>query len=147
MTEKQIHLFLNPMRRPTKCGHLIFHRSCSECRALEARYYQKLSDTGFIEIEDVAHSGRRLKSWHSFRFALMVPEQRQMPEEYYNAAFALLQRHRFDKPVHKFIWTLHCEGKSQREIEIHLADSKFEKKLKRDRIQIIINKIAKEILN
>lgn len=88
-----------------------------------------------------------LKSWHSFKFALLEPEQRLAPEEYYNAAFELLQRYQFEKPVHKFIWALHCEGKTKREIELLLAKSRFKKKYKRESILNLIRKIAKEILN
>ena len=37
-------------------------------KQLEARWYRRLKDEGFDDIEDTSRPERPLKSWHSFRF-------------------------------------------------------------------------------
>lgn len=129
-----------------QCGHTIFHEKCKTCRAIQDDYYTQLEQEGFEDIEDVNHPQKLLKSWHSFKFPMMDLCQREAEDQYYYAALSLLQTFRFEKPIHKFIWALHCEGKSKRDIEKIISESQFEKKYKRESILNIISKIAEEII-
>lgn len=130
------------MRQQPKCGHLIFHIRCKGCKALQASCYRELQTSDFEEIEDVTSPNEYLKAWHSIRFAIQDPIQREWVRRYFEAASDLLNQHCFDRPIERFIWALHCEGKSSRETEAVLAKSRFKKKYKHKSILDIINKIA-----
>ncbi len=129
------------MKPLLKCGHTIFRDKCPECKALQTHFYKKLKEENFEDIEDTHRLDRLLKSWHSFKFTA-----NHDAENYYSAALEVLHSYPFEKPVHRFIWELHCEGKSKREIETLVAQSAFEKKYKRESILNLINKIAKETI-
>lgn len=133
------------MRRAPKCGHTIFHEECKDCQSLQKECYKILAESDFEDIEDTDKSSRLLKAWHSFRFPSIHLSKRQGLEDYYRLAGALLHTFQFEKPIHRFIWELHCEGKSKREIETALQESEHEPKYKRETILNIIQKIAQEI--
>lgn len=130
---------------PLKCGHTIFHSRCSECKAIQAEYYQKLKEDQFEDIEDTERIDRPLNSWHKVKMGPLDSLQVESRTLYYQRAAQLLYTFDFKKPVHRYIWFLHCEGHSKRKIEKALAGSEF-KKLKREAILNIIKKIAKEIM-
>lgn len=114
-------------------------------KALEEIWYGKLKEDGFEDIEDHTKRERPLCSWHSFKFPALNAEQREARIVYFEAAKMLLLTHTFEKPIERFIWSLHCEGLSKREIETAVAESNFEKKYKRETILNIITRIAAHI--
>lgn len=119
-------------------------------KKLQKEWYEKIKKEGFVDAEDTENPHRPLKSWHSFKF--YAPDKNQKlyfismdsAEEYYKRARHLLVDYKFDKEIHKRIWTLHSEGWSTRQIEKKI--SRFDKSYKRSQISNIINKIAKEII-
>lgn len=101
-------------KRPQdNCDHTIFNENCRSCRNLQNQYYQYLKEVShFEDIEDVQFRDRPLKSWHSFKFK-DIPKT---TEDYYVSAQRLLWEDPFSKELHRTIWELHAEGKSNWEI-------------------------------
>jgi hypothetical protein len=78
-----------------------------------------------------------LKSWHSFKFRGISPEEFQQRTLYYENARALLETGTFKNKLQKKIWEYYSEGLALREIE---------KKIKLRYSKDTINKIIKEII-
>lgn len=114
-------------------------------KALEQIWYEKLKAEGFEDIEDCDKRDRPLSAWHSFKFPALNAGQREASTLYFEAASELLHTYEFERPIERFIWALHCQGLSKREIEIEVSKSDFEKKYKRETILNIITKIAANI--
>lgn len=131
------------MRPQPKCGHLILHKQCKDCDALQASVYRELKQEGFEDIEDGPDG--ILKSWHSFKFPAVSLERHEAHRKYFDGASALLETHQFGRPVERAIWELHCKGVSHREIETAIAKSDLQKKYKRQAILNLIKKISMKI--
>lgn len=91
---------------------------------IEARWYAKLKESGFNDIEDTKHDLRPLKSWHSLRWLKTDPDSIRAKFNYYTNANHFLAIYQFENNEHKLIWMLHCEGLSIREIEKQLSLSR-----------------------
>jgi hypothetical protein len=126
-------LMMGPLRLKKRSDHLVLvgdkrpqstqrawltriGRSESEFERVQKEWYGKLAKEGFRDCEDPGPQ-RFLKEWHSFKFLGTDPVVRQAAEEYWDDAQGFLRTHKFDRPIERIVWALHCEGKSQREIE------------------------------
>lgn len=86
-------------------------------KTLEAKWYGKLKDDGFQDIEDTADRDRRLKSWHSFYFSSRDRKNHvSSTEQYFRAARGFLHSFRFKNAAEKEVWGYHADGKTMREI-------------------------------
>ena len=78
-------------------------------------WYTKLKKSGFCDIEDnkgynnVSHS-------HSSHFGSQDGDLIQAKMIYYDQCSDYLHNGTFEKPVHRKVWELHCEGATVREI-------------------------------
>lgn len=113
---------------------------------IEREWYSKLKESGFTDIENYNHPNRPLTSWHGFKWANILKDEKEEIEAYYSKARALLHTYKFDSETHKIIWELHSEGLSKRQIERKLIILKCENPVKREQIAKIINFIAIDIL-
>lgn len=111
---------------------------------LKREWYQKLSDTGFIDAEDTTHPDQPLKTWHSFKWRKSETHKNNSARDYYLKAMELIETYRFDNNTHKVIWELHCEGLSKRKIEVVIVD--YTPTYKREQIGNIIKLIASSII-
>lgn len=102
--------------------------SNKDLTALKKEWYNKLKETGF---DDIEHSNGSLKQLHSSKFlsdhngsASIEHTQHfnKYKAEYYRLATHFLNDHKFESKVEKFIWHLHSEGVSTRDIVSRLSD-------------------------
>lgn len=126
-------------------GYLVLAALKPEHKALERFWYDKLKKEGFIDIEDTTISNRPLLSWHSFKFCKTPKVKQEALSDYYYKASQLLNTYEFEKPIHRRIWELHCEGYSWRKIESIIQWEPGSLHHKKDIIGSIINRIAESI--
>lgn len=126
-----------------------------EFKKVQDKWYEKLKDEGFQDIENTQHEERPLKKWHfnffrngrkSDRAMETNPAQRTLIEyrstaDFYQQASALLFTYRFENKTHKKIWELFCEGMTER----HIA--KKIKIYKKSTIHLVIKKISMSLKN
>jgi hypothetical protein len=91
---------------------------------IQARWYDKLKESGFIDIENTVHELRPLKSWHSLRWQRKDIQFITAQQKYYTDAVHFLSSYTFADEEQKMIWLLHSEGMSVREIEAELSISR-----------------------
>jgi hypothetical protein len=111
-----------------------------EFKQLQDKYYERLAEDGFSDIEDTSSDARLLKSWHSFKFQGVDPINAEAIRDYYMAAEAVLHLRKFKNSTERRIWELHCEGLTSEQIEHKI------RKYKQSMIRKIIADIAKEII-
>lgn len=107
---------------------------------LEQKWYEKLYESGFRDIEDSSKPSRPLRVWHNLKFKSTNITTRVNCEEYFNDAKELLNTFKFKNSTHRHIWALHCQGLSKRQIERAIAN--LPKSYKREQIGNIIKIIA-----
>lgn len=96
-------------------------------KRLQKKWYSKLEDLGFDEIEDTDSPREFLKSWHNHHFQNIDPLVIEFNKEYYDQARSALHTYRFETKKEEKIWELHADGLSLREIaaklkiKIHIA--------------------------
>jgi len=86
-------------------------------KKLQAVWYGKLKEEGFVDIEDNSLSDVPLKQW-SFNFFRMnyVPEKYEALKSYYDRANLILRTFNFQNEGYRQVWELHCQGFSERDI-------------------------------
>lgn len=86
-------------------------------KALQAKWYKRLADSGFQDIEQANSPDEMLKRWDSHYFRRSIKGQQfESTQEYYYRATQWLEEYAFKNKTHKNIWTLHTEGVSLRGI-------------------------------
>lgn len=128
---------------PGGCEHISLHANCPHCLKIQQEYYQKLQQSGYIDIEDTSHPHRPLLCWHSLKWKKLSQRSKEQIETYYQKARDLLHSYPFSNPVQRKIWELHSDGLSKKKIEKELQHS--DSPYKRESIGTIIQSIAKEI--
>lgn len=110
-------------------------------KALQAKWYKKLKDTGFVDIEQPNDPDEMLKSWDSYRFhRSMKGQQFASTQEFYYQAVQWLEVYKFKSARHKKIWTKYANGDTLREIaKIHKRSHAV--------IYGIIDKIRRDMLH
>src|SRR4051812_41920646 len=98
------------------CEHLSLQANCPHCMNLQTHYYNKLKESGWIDIEDTSHPLRPLKCWHSLKWIRLTQTRIDRIETYYKKARELLHTYPFTSDLQKKIWELHCEGVTERKI-------------------------------
>lgn len=92
--------------------------SPSELKKLRAKWYKKLKDTGFEDIE--TEKGLKRPS-ASGRMIQTVKDKRELnirsAENYYRLAGWFLNEHKFECESDQYIWNMHSQGESYRTIE------------------------------
>lgn len=82
-----------------------------QLKQLQKKWYKKLKDTGFNDIEDTDSVNEMLKTWDSHYFIYVTtPEQFQARSDYYDRCSTFLNEHKFLTKLDKKIWELHSEG-------------------------------------
>jgi hypothetical protein len=112
-----------------------------ELKQMQQEWYQRLSNDGFCDIEDVTHPLRPLQTWHNLKFKDVSQDEVTAKLKYYSRAKDLLGTYPFQNEVHQKIWELHSDGITARKIE-KLINGVY----KRASISSIIKLIASEIL-
>jgi hypothetical protein len=89
-----------------------------EFKTLQKKWYKKLKDTGF---DDIENSEIGLKRYHSFDF---IREDRQDPidnkREFYRIAGFFLNDYPFKTVREKEIWSLYSKGKTAKQVAVIL---------------------------
>jgi hypothetical protein len=86
-------------------------------KKLQAQWYKKLAESGFVDKEDHSHYDVPLKQWDSFYYqARYTPEQYQEHLEYFNWASSFLSRYKFQNKLEKQMWAMHTDGHTMRDI-------------------------------
>ncbi len=106
---------------------------------LQAKWYKKLADKGFEDIEDNKYEEPKLKAYHYLRFKTLEPDVHAARAKYYENCRGVLVNHRFKRALDRRIWELHTEGLSLREIETEIKQY-----YKKDTINAIIRRISLE---
>ena len=112
-----------------------------EFKQIQQDWYNRLSNDGFQDIEDVTHPLRPLQTWHNLKFRDVSQDVIESRLKYYSKAKDLLNTYPFQNEVHQKIWELHSDGITARKIE-KLINGTY----KRASISSIIKLIASEIL-
>lgn len=82
-------------------------------------WYNVLQRDGFEDVERVSHHELHLKRWSSnFRteFCSKEPYHFYVKQDYYYYARHFAEEYEFDSGLHRYIWFLHAEGVSMRDI-------------------------------
>lgn len=107
-------------------------------RALQKKWYKKLRDEGFVDIEHPIHqhTESRYSTWYiPIKYA---PETIEATQRYYELAGQLLFEYKFKTPKDKKIWALHSAGISYKDISVELDVSVR-------KVQYLVEKLAKWI--
>jgi len=127
MREKQTHP-LNPI-------------DPDEFNALKKKWYQKLRDEGFKDIETEKHG--LLKTFDSTVFSSRYdPTTFESKETYYRLCGIFLHHHKFETRLDKAIWELHTNGKSFRESANILKKRFHRQKINKDKINGIVDRLV-----
>lgn len=115
----------------------------SEFKKLKAKWYKKLKENGF---DDIEQDEDNLKVW-SFK---LFTVQRNLTlfsakEEYYRWAGQFLHEHPFTNEFDKEVWSLHAEGQSNEKIT-KLLKSKGIKTTKKT-IQVLVKGLVETMLS
>lgn len=134
-----------------------------EFKQIQKEWYGKLKDTGFQDIEkDETYLLKssfmhvRLQGKHPVPVRDMTAKQKteagklwlsyiNQKSEYYRIAEHFLNRHKFAKPLDKFIWKNHSEGVSLRSIS-KLLKEELNVTLERDAVHAVVKKYSKIML-
>jgi hypothetical protein len=88
-----------------------------EFQKLQKKWYKKLADKGFKDIENSDIPGHPLIHWDSFHFQQMwTPQSFLEKQRYFELAGQMLHDFKFKRKIDKEIWKMHCEGKPAKEI-------------------------------
>lgn len=91
----------------------------SKLKKLQQKWYKKLKDSGFEDIENTSHPDRPPIRWHAHDIRRMCTKLRK--EEvtsrirYFELATIFLNDHVFETSKEKLIWSLHANGDSYSE--------------------------------
>ncbi len=95
-----------------------------ETKRLRNKWYQKLKNQGFEDIEDVDSPREMLKCWHSRYFLLRYsPAIISETQEYYQMAQDFYDVFQFKDHTEKEIWLYHIDGHSAYEIARRIEKS------------------------
>lgn len=107
---------------------------------LQKKWYKKLKDSGFNDIEDVNSKKQWLKRWDDYYFRRRFNKTTfEARECYFQAAVDMLNTHKFSR-LGRMIWKRHAEGMEVREIGRDLG-------IPKSTVMDIISTIRKELLN
>lgn len=94
-------------------------------KALKTKWYRKLKNAGFNDIEDTNSPNEFLKTWHSTWFKThSTPESFKEKHRYYQMTTYFATSHTFSNKLEERIWCLHSEGLSYREIAKKVRSNK-----------------------
>lgn len=103
------------MSRNTSLGEKVTPK---QFKRLQATWYRKLKDGGFVDIEDANKD--RLKSWTATKIGISRDRENWdtavQTSQYFHAAQTVLHDFPFKSNRDRKIWTLHCQGLSTRQI-------------------------------
>lgn len=119
------------------------NKNSKEFLALKTKWYKKLDQSGF---DDIEQDDDHLKRWHSRFFSSKYPTAVfEAKQEYYRLAVHFYGTYKFDSDEEKTIWTLHANGKSIREIILALKEKNIHSY--KNKVHGTIQKIAAIMLN
>lgn len=86
-------------------------------KALKTKWYRKLKDSGFEDIEDTESKNEFLVAWHGSYFSrLYTIQEYQERQEYFQQTVFFSKSYSFKTKLEERVWCLHSEGFSYREI-------------------------------
>lgn len=96
----------------------------SALKKLQAKWYKKLADTGFKDIENPLSKFEELRNCEGTYFQMnWTPDQFQEKQRYFELAGQMLHTHPFKKVKDRVLWEMHCNGKTPSEIALSLKMS------------------------
>lgn len=108
---------------------------------LQAKWYKKLADKGFDDIEYNLRPDYKSLTKTGLRPEDTIAVIRESKEEYYRMAYHFLNEHEFDSRLEQIIWEYHAEGISVRDIAELLKKARVRKKLKKTQVWAIVSKL------
>lgn len=130
--------------------------SNDELKRLQAKWYKKLSKTGFKDIESKVAGREVLNMWDSVYFhSTYTAEEFEAKRRYFELARHFLDSHVFENSLEKWIWSQHSEGfsshdiakKCTRKLIKGINVSRLRKdKLTRYRVNEVVNRLKREML-
>lgn len=96
--------------------------SKEDFQKLQKKWYKKLEDSGF---EDIESDEFNLKTWSSTFHLKHSLETWQAKAEYYQLATNFLEEYKFNSNLDKIIWEYHSNGLGARKIATILKDAKI----------------------
>ncbi len=112
----------------------------NDYQAQKKYWYAKLKQSGFDDIE-LSDTTLKLGS-EQFRRARSM-QGWQAKAAYYQMASNFLNDHRFANRLERIIWQYHSEGISVRDISITLNKAKTHRKMSKDIVWAIVNRLTK----
>ena len=110
-------------------------------KELQKKWYKKLKDAGFHDVEQESWYMDRLAPSKSYENAV---ERFNSREEYYRLAGQFLHSYKFESNLDKLVWTYHSDGLSVREIAKQLGQHRI--RLTRNPVHQIIKRLANIML-
>lgn len=118
-----------------------------EFKKLKNKWYKKLEESGFDDIEYTGESDGVLQTFDSYKARKMLKDWSAVTlegtEEYFRLARQFLHSHQFEDVREKLIWEAHSEGVGIREI-IKIVKGRGYSAY-RDLIQRVLKKLAIEM--
>lgn len=105
-------------------------------RQLRDKWYAKLKEKGFEDIENTKMNSPELKKFDRVVFKKVSASEYESRTKYYSNCSEILNTYKFKSKLEEKIWALHSEGLSLREIEKEIKG-----KLKKDWINQTIHTI------
>jgi hypothetical protein len=117
---------LTQQKAPSNQPQQIKPMTPAQYKKLQAKWYKKLADEGFQDIESPNSPKEMLKQWDSFYFqARYAPQDFEDKQKYYEMAREFLHVHKFESRMEKQVWEMYSEGVPYQEIGDHIGHSKF----------------------
>lgn len=111
-------------------------------KKLQAKWYRKLKESGFEDIEDTESPKEFLKEWHSTWFKThSTPESFKERHRCYQQRTYFATSHTFSSELEERVWCLYSDGFSYREIA-KMTRTK-ENKSNKDKVKDIIDRLTK----
>lgn len=119
-----------------------------DLKSLQKKWYKKLKEDGFNDIEDVDSPREYLKIWSTHFHYQYTPEEFQEKQEYYQLAQNFLHAYDFAwipgksiiNWVDRDVWKMHSEGQSYRKIADVLTEQGF--KTNKDTVNKIVTRLV-----
>ncbi len=119
-------------------------RNSPAFKRLRAKWYKKLKDEGFEDIE--SPDSELLHKWHGSLFATHYdPVVTPAKEEYYRRAAQELHTYPFENNLDRLIWEKHAGGLSIRDIVKLLKKRRFKQTFSRQKVHTILKRLAKDM--
>lgn len=96
-------------------------------KQLQAKWYKKLKDNNFEDIEEIHKGEFKIKKYHSYHFVQRFLRRNgfslESKQEYYELCLEFLHVYSFESLIERRIWEAHAQGASLQEISDSIKGS------------------------